>query len=222
MHTAPLQRSTVLALGVCSLPSPTFDGREVQPKSKVAVKSADKRTIDSWRGFPACLHATSWGEDQATQRMVNHPGGNSLLPPWGLCPAVPLDRAPWEPLVILVGVKTRTLRRSWQCFCSSLLQLQFCLPGAPLAPEGKLHSMAFKTVPESFCFLQGLPNFLSPKQTSGLTYELRVSCILKGQKSLFSFKNLHSGQRSGPVCQGNMTANQLCQRCPALYWTTGF
>lgn len=121
--------------------------------------------------------------------MVAHPGGNSLLPPWGLCPAVPSDGAPREPLVVLVGVKTRTLGRSWQCLCPSLLQLQFCLPGAPLAPEGKLHSMAFKTVPESFCFLQGLPNFLSPKQTSGLTYELRVSCILKGQKSLFSFKN---------------------------------
>lgn len=29
--------------------------------------------------------------------MVAHPGGNSLLPPWGLCPAVPSDGAPREP-----------------------------------------------------------------------------------------------------------------------------
>lgn len=167
------------------------------------------------------FHVTSWGGDQATLRTVAHPGGNSLLPPWGLCPEVPSDGALREPLVVVVGVKIRTLGGSWQCFCPSLLQLQLCLPGAPLTPKGKLNSMAFKTVPKPFCFFQGLPNFLSPKQTSGLT-QLRVSCILKGQKSLFSFRNPHSGLRSRPFCHGDVTANQPCPRCPALSWTTGF
>ena len=52
-------------------------------------------------------------------------------------------------------------------------------------------------MPESFCFLEGLPDFLSPKQTSGLTYELRVSCILRGQKSLFLPKTHSLGNRAG-------------------------
>lgn len=80
------------------------------------------------------FRVTSWGGDQATLRTVAHPGGNSLLPPWGLCPAVPSDGAPREPLVVVVGVKIRTLGGAVAVF------LPLLAPAAVLSARGPTHS----------------------------------------------------------------------------------
>lgn len=118
--------------------------------------------------------------------------------------------APRKPLVVVVGVQIDA--QEVVTVSLSLMAPAAVLPGAPLAPEGKSHGMAFKTLPESSCFLEGLPDFLSPKQTSGLTYELRVSCILRGQKSLFLPKTHSLGNRAGhcaivPISHVNSAQN---------------